>query len=84
LGWSAPGDTVKVEFASGTAGSNGKWQVKVQLPAAGGPNRLKVGGKQTVELHDVLVGDVWIYAEQSQYAVRSRGGEECAGRNQER
>src|SRR5947199_5411643 len=65
-GWSQPGDTVRVEIggnsATGTADSDGKWQAKIQPPAAGGPYTLKITGKQTVELHDVLVGDVWICA----------------------
>ncbi|MEO8096227.1 MAG: sialate O-acetylesterase [Acidobacteriota bacterium] len=68
-GWSQPGDSVRVEIgansASGTAGANGKWQVSVQPPAPGGPYTVKITGRQSVELHDVLVGDVWIAAGQS-------------------
>ena len=68
-GWSQPGDPVRVEIggnsATGTAGADGKWQAKIQPPAAGGPYTLKIAGKQTLELHDVLVGDVWICAGQS-------------------
>ena len=68
-GWSTPGDVVKVEIAdksaTGTAGADGKWTVKIQPPAAGGPYTVKIAGKQTVELKDVLVGDVWIAAGQS-------------------
>jgi sialate O-acetylesterase len=68
-GWSQPGDTVRVELlensATGTAGTNGKWQVRIQPPAPGGPYSLKITGRQTVELHNVLVGDVWIAAGQS-------------------
>jgi sialate O-acetylesterase len=68
-GWSTPGDVVKVEAgdssATGTAGADGKWQAKLQPPPVGGPYTLKISGKQTVELHDVLVGDVWICSGQS-------------------
>jgi len=68
-GWSEPGDAVRVEIdgnsATATAGADGKWQAKVQPPAAGGPYTLKISGMQTVELHEVLVGDVWICAGQS-------------------
>ncbi len=68
-GWSTPGEVVKVEIAdksgTGTAGADGKWQVKIQPPPVGGPYTLKITGKQTVELKDVLVGDVWICAGQS-------------------
>ena len=34
-------------------------------PRPAGPTRFKISGKQTVELQDVLVGDVWICAGQS-------------------
>src|ERR1035438_7173609 len=68
-GWSQPGDTVRVEIgvktASGAAGADGKWQVRIQPPGPGGPYTVKISGGQTVELHDVLVGDVWICAGQS-------------------
>src|SRR5262245_58833923 len=56
-GWSTPGDTVRVEIgdqsASGLAGPDGRWQVKIQPPAPGGPYTVKIQGKQTVELHEV-------------------------------
>ncbi len=56
---------VEWNSAAGTASGDGKWQVKIQPPAAGGPYTVKIAGKQKVELHDVLVGDVWICAGQS-------------------
>lgn len=68
-GWSQPGDKVRVEIggnsAMATAGADGEWEAKIQPPAAGGPYTLKIAGTHTVELQDVLVGDVWICAGQS-------------------
>jgi len=68
-GWSQPGDPVRVEVgessATTTAGADGRWQLRFQPPPAGGPYTIKITGKQTLELHDVLVGDVWICAGQS-------------------
>ncbi len=68
-GWSQPGDTVRVEIgeysSTGTAGADGRWQARVQVPPPGGPYTVKITGKQTIELKDVLVGDVWICAGQS-------------------
>src|SRR5512143_2189251 len=65
-GWSLPGDTVRVEIgensATGTAAADGRWQARIQPPAPGGPYTVKITGRKTVELHDVLVGDVWICA----------------------
>ena len=69
-GWSQPGDSVKVEIgensATATAAEDGKWQARIQPPPAGGPYTIEIAGRQqTVELHEVLVGDVWICAGQS-------------------
>jgi sialate O-acetylesterase len=48
-----------------TADANGKW--KVQLPAAkaGGPYKLTVKGKNTIELTNILIGEVWVCSGQS-------------------
>src|ERR1035437_3476141 len=60
-GWSEPGDKIRVKIAvkpaSGVAGPDRRWQVKIQPPAAGGPYTIKISGHQTAELHNVLVGD---------------------------
>jgi len=60
---------VRVEIAdrsvAATAGSDGKWQVWIQRPAIGGPYTIEINGMQSAELQDVLVGDVWICAGQS-------------------
>jgi sialate O-acetylesterase len=72
-GWSEPGDKIRVEIAgktaSGVAGPDRRWQVKIQPPAAGGPYTIKISGHQTVELHNVLVGDVWLCGGQSNMQV---------------
>ena len=69
-GWAKPGDVIKVEMAGHTAkavaGADGRWQVAIQPPAPGGPYTLKISGPdQTVEFHEVLVGDVWLCGGQS-------------------
>lgn len=68
-GWSETGDTIRVQIgastATGVAGQDGRWQVRIQPPAAGGPYTVRIAGKQTVELHNVLVGDVWLCGGQS-------------------
>jgi sialate O-acetylesterase len=68
-GWSDPGDQVKVEIAGHTAttvaGADRRWQAKIDPPAAGGPYTMTITGHQTVELHNVLVGDVWLCGGQS-------------------
>src|ERR1039457_4018971 len=54
-GWSDHGDKVQVEIAgkhaSGIAGPDRRWQVKMQPLAVGGPYTIKISGHQSVELH---------------------------------
>ncbi|HEV2324211.1 MAG TPA: hypothetical protein VGS10_09710 [Terracidiphilus sp.] len=68
-GWSEPGDTVRVQIgnraASAVAGADRRWQVRIKPPAAGGPYTVKITGRQTVEFHNVMVGDVWLCGGQS-------------------
>ena len=75
-GWSDPGDTVKVEIAgktaSAVAGSDRRWQVKIDPPPAGGPYTVKITGHRSAELKNVMVGDVWLCSGQSnmEFALR--------------
>ncbi len=88
-GWSDPGDNVQVEIAgktaSGVAGADHRWQVKIQPPHVGGPYTMTIKGHQTVELHNVLVGDVWLCGGQSNMQVSLRvarnGGDEIKAAN---
>ncbi len=69
-GWVKPGETVKVEIAGhrvkAVADAGGRWQAEIQPPAPGGPYTLKIiGPDQTIEFHEVLVGDVWLCGGQS-------------------
>ncbi len=69
-GWADAGEQVTVSGswgakASSTADANGKWMVKLQTPEAGGPYDLTFKGNNTVVRKDVLSGDVWLCAGQS-------------------
>ena len=68
-GWAQPNETVTVTLASATAQAqaNGRGEWKVVLPAmkATGPLTLKVTGSSSVELEDVMVGEVWLCSGQS-------------------
>jgi len=75
-GWSDPGDTIHVQIgantATGTASADRRWQVKIQPPASGGPYTVTITGHQSVELHNVLVGDVWLCGGQSNMGLPLR------------
>ena len=83
-GWTDPGEKVRVNVgdktATATAGSDRRWQAKIQPLPAGGPYTVKITrGSESVELHNVLVGDVWLCGGQSNMGVTlrsARNGEE--------
>jgi sialate O-acetylesterase len=83
-GWTEPGQKVVIEIegksASATASSDGKWNLTLDVPPAGGPDLVKISGPKNVTLHDILVGDVWLCGGQSNMGVSlnySAGGEEA-------
>jgi sialate O-acetylesterase len=59
--------TVKLgnQTVSTTAGSNGKWMVKLNKLASGGPYTMTVTGKNTLTVNDVYAGEVWLCSGQS-------------------
>jgi sialate O-acetylesterase len=82
-GWSKPGDVVCVEIAGNTSktvtAADGRWQVKIEPSAPGGPYTLKIDGAQHAEFHEVLVGDVWLCGGQSNMELpleRTRNGKD--------
>ncbi|MEY2598955.1 MAG: hypothetical protein RLZZ142_1214 [Verrucomicrobiota bacterium] len=68
-GWADAGEKVAVEFGSQkaetTAGSDGKWKLQVALPSGEGPHQIRVQGKNSLTIQDVLVGEVWVCSGQS-------------------
>ena len=67
-GWADEGESVTVEFRgekTTTVAKNGKWTIHLKKLSAGGPDDLKVTGKNSITLQDVLVGEVWIASGQS-------------------
>lgn len=67
-GWADDGERVTVEFRGkkvSTKAKRGTWMVKLGKLEAGGPDELKVIGKNSISLKNVLVGEVWIASGQS-------------------
>src|SRR6266581_3390674 len=67
-GWADNGETVTVQFGNQTVrtmAKDGKWIVRLKKLKAGEPATLKVTGKNTITLTNVVVGEVWIASGQS-------------------
>jgi sialate O-acetylesterase len=60
---------------SATADAHGQWKVELGPLKKGGPFEMTVAGKNTVTLHNVLVGEVWVCSGQSnmEFAVWNHG-----------
>jgi len=86
-GSAAPGEEVTVTLASktakGQADANGRWSLRLDPLPAGGPFELAVSGTNRIRLRDVLVGEVWIVAGQSNAElplISTDGGKEFAAK----
>ena len=65
-----PGETVVVTFAAqkktAVAGADGRWRVDLgKLTANTKPQIMTITGKNTIQLNDILIGEVWLVAGQS-------------------
>ncbi len=69
-GWASPGENVTVAAswgtsASATADAGGRWKLLLETPAYGTGHSLTINGKNTIEIKDVAIGEVWLCAGQS-------------------
>ena len=55
------------------ADENGKWQLKVKTPQAGGPYTITISGEKKLTLNNVLIGEVWICSGQSNMEMEVAG-----------
>lgn len=51
----------------------GKWLVRVQTPAAGGPYEITISDGDKTVLHDILIGEVWFASGQSNMEMPMKG-----------
>jgi sialate O-acetylesterase len=76
-GTSSPGEVVTVQFGAQNprtvANASGHWQVMLKpLAASATPADLTIKGSNTIQLHNILVGEVWLCSGQSnmEYTMR--------------
>lgn len=84
FGKASPGEAVTVTFRGQTkttrADDQGKWLVKLDPMDAGGPFEMTVAGANTLRFDNVMVGEVWLCAGQSNmgYSMKKLGARNVA------
>ncbi len=79
-GWGKSGEEITVtgswngKAVKTKASNQAQWQLKLATPAAGGPYTLTIQGYNTIELADVLIGEVWLVSGQSNMEWSPRMG----------
>ncbi len=68
-GWGNPNEKIVIKFhnqtKNTTTDSEGNWIVRLDVEKAGGPFRLSISGENTIQINNVLVGEVWLCSGQS-------------------
>ncbi|MGO8790391.1 MAG: sialate O-acetylesterase [Terriglobia bacterium] len=67
--------TLGEQKETATTDANGQWKVALGPVKKGGPLEMTVAGKNTITVHNVLVGEVWVCSGQSnmEFAVWNHG-----------
>ena len=92
-GWASAGEEVTITLSAGSEGAEpvstttvvadaeGNWQVKLPAMTAGGPYTLRVEGNNTLELTNVLFGEVWVCSGQSNMQWSVNASKDSEDRN---
>jgi sialate O-acetylesterase len=70
-GWTSnPGETIRItgswnQDTVSVVAVEGVWRTMIETPDAGGPYTVTVVGNETVVIHNVLIGEVWLCSGQS-------------------
>ena len=89
-GWATPGKTVSIKPSwnkktmTAKVDASGTWKLFIETPAAGGPYEIAVSGDRSITLKNVLVGEVWLCAGQSNMEMPMKGfkGQPIMGANE--
>ena len=78
-GWTEARGAIKVsvdwsnDSYSAKADENGRWQVEVVTPDAGGPYTMVIQGTEKITLNNVMIGEVWLCSGQSNMEMPLEG-----------
>jgi sialate O-acetylesterase len=71
-GWSAPNEKIAIDFMNKKhkikADDKGEWELQLSNLKAGGPYVMKIVASNSIEIDDILIGDVWLCSGQSNMA----------------
>lgn len=79
-GWSLPNEKIYITTSwdnktdSVTAIRDAKWQLQIKTPTAGGPYRITFKGNNEIVLDNILIGEVWLCAGQSNMEFSLQNG----------
>jgi len=83
-GWAEPGEEVMVGVSwhsmrwAVTAGDDGRWEFAMNSPKTGGAYEMTFIGKNTINVKNIMVGEVWVCSGQSnmQWSVKQSANAE--------
>lgn len=68
-GWAAPGEKITLAFNGQTlktkTGKGGSWEIMLPAMSYGGPYTMSITGNNSIQLNNILIGDVWLCSGQS-------------------
>ena len=68
-GWAGKDEKVSVRFMNSTfntvADDKGDWSIELPKLKAGGPYDMQIDASNTITIHNIMIGDVWICSGQS-------------------
>jgi sialate O-acetylesterase len=79
-GWGSPAEKLFITTSwnrnkdSAVVNGNGKWQLMITTPAAGGPYTITFHAMNTIVLENVLIGEVWLCSGQSNMEMNYNWG----------
>jgi sialate O-acetylesterase len=72
-GWAAAHEKIAINFINKAykvqANEKGEWELQLPNQKAGGPYVMKIAASNTIEINDILIGDVWLCSGQSNMAM---------------
>ena len=75
-GWASKDEKVAIHFMNKTyntvADNKGDWSVTIPKMEAGGPYEMQIEASNSITIHDIMVGDVWLCSGQSNMELPMR------------